>query len=148
MSRDLIVSLCWLVFGLLVSFGSMNLGLGRISAPFAGLYPFLVGLAIIALSVIMCLTALLKREKEKQEAILGVKKKSLFVMIGCLLAYGLLLPLLGFPVITFLFMFSILKFIEAKKWSLALLVAVLTTIFNYLLFSLWLKVQFPTGIVG
>jgi putative tricarboxylic transport membrane protein len=122
----------------------MRFGLGSFTYPKAGLFPFLVGLVIILIAVILFITA----KPKKVTPIIGVRWKNLLLVLVSLIFYPLALNWLGFPMTNLLFMIFILKVIEPQRWSVTLMVAVLSTSFIYLVFSLWLKVDFPKGIVG
>lgn len=145
MNRDQSVALCCALIGLLISVGSLKIGLGNFRAPRAGLFPFLVGSAITLLGGILYVEG---RKQEKKTPLIGTRWKNLLLVLGCLLFYATVLDWLGFAATTLLFMVLVLKTIEPQKWSVVLVIAVLSTSFTYLLFSLWLKIEFPRGILG
>jgi hypothetical protein len=80
MSMDRFVVLCCLIIGLLISIGSVRLGLGSFTQPEAGMLPFVVGLLIILLAVIL----LIKAKPKKETLIIGVRWKNMLMVIGCL----------------------------------------------------------------
>lgn len=147
MSRDRLVGLCCMVIGLLISIGSIRLGIGNFSAPQAGMFPFLVGLVIILLAIIISISS--KAGKTgKETPILGARKKALFLVFGSLIFFTLVFEWLGFTVTVLLWMVIILKVIEPQKWKTTLIISVFSTLFIYLIFILWLKIEFPKGIFG
>lgn len=145
MNADRYVALCCTILGLAISASSYQIGLGNIKAPDAGLFPFLIGLVIILLGLM-----LFREGKKPREdiPIFGERWKKLSFVVGILLCYALALDWLGFTLTTLLFMILILKAIEPQKWSVAIFTAVLSTGLGYLLFSVWLKVELPRGILG
>ncbi len=145
MNRDRFVALCCTILGLLISVSSYRIGLGNFKAPQAGLFPFLVGLAIILLGVILFREG---RKQQEKTPIIEARWMNLLFVLGILIFYALALDWLGFTLTTLLFMILILKVIEPQRWSVALFTAVLSTGFCYMLFSLWLKVEFPRGVLG
>lgn len=145
MNRERFVALCCTILGLLISAGSFRIGLGNFKAPEAGLFPFLIGLAIILLGVILFQEG---RKQQKKTPIIGLRWRNLLLVLGILMFYALALDWLGYTLTTLLFMILILKVIEPQRWSVALSIAALSTGFGYLLFSLWLEVEFPRGILG
>lgn len=145
MNADRYVALCCTILGLAISASSYQIGLGNIKAPDAGLFPFLIGLAIILLGLILFREGGKPHEKAH---IIGARWANLLFITGILVFYALALDWLGFVLTTFIFMILILKVIEPQRWSVAVFTAVLSTGFSYLLFSLWLKVEFPRGFLG
>lgn len=149
MKRDQFVALCWGITGLLISVSSLRAGLVyQKVVPGAGLFPMLAGLAIILLSMIMFFTTFKTEKGKKEIPLLGPRRRNLFIVLGLLFSYALVLNWLGFPITTLLFMILILKGIEVQSWRVTLMIAVLSTFITYLIFSLWLKIEFPRGILG
>lgn len=74
-------------------------------------------------------------------------RKGLWV-VASLLAYIFVLEKLGFLVTTFLFLIVTLLGFKPRKFVSSLLVAFFTVVISYLVFSVWLKVQLPKGILG
>lgn len=62
--------------------------------------------------------------------------------------FTLLLERLGFLIITFLFVWFLLKVVERRGWAFSLAVALLVAGASYAVFDLWLKAQLPAGLVG
>jgi putative tricarboxylic transport membrane protein len=144
LNRDQFVGLCCLMIGLLISVRSVRLGVGSFPLPQAGLFPFLIGLAILLLAAILFTGG----KQKKELPILGVLWKNILFVLGSVSFYAFALDRLGFPITTVIFMIFSLKAIEPQKWSVALIIAVLSTLFAYSVFSLWLKIEFPKGIFG
>jgi len=64
-----------------------------------------------------------------------------------LLVYVLTFTYFGFLISTFMMLLFLFKAIEHQKWSVAVLEAILASIISFLVFGLWLDVQFPRGII-
>ncbi len=143
MTSDRVIALGCMAMGLLISLGSVRLGLGALNSPEAGLFPFLVGVLIILLGIILFFNA-----EGRKGPILGRYWTHVAFVLGSLVFYSLGLNYLGFPIMTILFMFFTMKVIEPQKWSVVIPVSVIATGVSYLLFSVWLGVAFPTGILG
>lgn len=83
----------------------------------------------------------------QKKSILGPLWFKSFVLLATLVGYALLLEYLGFLICTFLFMFILLKSMEAYGWKLILGISLSTAIASYLIFYLLLKTQLPMGIL-
>jgi len=65
-----------------------------------------------------------------------------------LLGFRYLLPLVGFGPSTFLFIFTLSKFLGHHSWKASLFFAVLAAFGAYFLFQGWLDIQMPRGVFG
>lgn len=151
---DLIGSLFWTVVGGFFCVGALEYRLFKGGIPGAGFLPFMAGIILIALSLVVLISALRVRRsdvrKESGDTFFPHPNswKKVSVALGALLAYWIVLEHLGFLIATFFFLVFLLRFIEPQKWPLTLSTAFLATTFCYALFNLWLKVQLPKGIWG
>lgn len=150
--RDVISSLFWIAVGLTFCIGSLNFGFSRMGTIGGGFFPFLAGIILISLSLIVLGSALtLKKDDDTvREKFLPQQdswKRLLFALFA-LFAYVLVLKYLGFFVATFLFMIFLLRFIEPQRWVVVFTAAILTSAAAYIVFDLWLQVQLPKGIWG
>ncbi len=149
MTRDRCVAVICLAIGLAIAASSLKLAVGTFTKPGPGLYPFLIGLVITALSLVLLVSPVSQKSKGKSEApILGGRWGKVPLVLGAVMFYALTLGFFGFPLTTFLFMVLVLKFIQPQRWAVVLGTALLSTSFSYLLFSVWLQIEFPKGIIG
>ena len=70
------------------------------------------------------------------------------MVLLAILAYGFFLKNLGFLFSTFLVSFVLFKYSDPKRWLRPLVEASATTIFNLLVFRIWLGIPLPTGLIG
>src|SRR5215470_13966728 len=113
MSRDLTSALFWLAIAIFFSIeGLTQLKLGTLHQPGPGFFPFWAGVLLGILSLILLINSLKNRERL---SLSGLKSWKLLLVTGALLAYLLLLEMLGFVTITFLFLFLLLC-LEYKGW--------------------------------
>ncbi len=153
---DLVGGFIWLILGIGVCIGSIELGLGVLQKPGPGFLPFLSGVLLGLFGLIIIFPLILRNLRKEKE--LNAKKvwgkenwKSLFPTLLAFLAlfgYLLFLNILGFILTAFLFLFFLFKLKEPKKWVMPLILSGVTVILSYLLFSVWLMCQFPKGIFG
>ena len=149
---DRVGGLIWTILGILLCIGSVQLRLGNFNKPGPGFIPFLSGAFLILLGLILTLVTFLKEsgeeEKTRNEKI-WVKEnwKRIFYPLFSLFGYILLLDHVGFLITTFLFLFFLFKLTAPKRWTMPLILSGGTVILSYLIFSVWLKCQFPKGIL-
>lgn len=150
--RDLISSFFWIAVGGIFCTGSLNYGFSRMRTIGGGFFPFVAGIALISLSMVVLITALAAKKENGpvKENFLPERDslKKLLLALVALFTYVLVLKYLGFVLTTFLFMVFLLRFIEPQRWIVVFTAAILTSAIAYLIFNLWLKVQLPRGILG
>jgi putative tricarboxylic transport membrane protein len=150
---DRVGGLIWTILGILLCIGSVQLRLGNFNKPGPGFIPFLSGAFLILFGLILTLVTFLKEsgeeEKTRNEKI-WVKEnwKRIFYPLFALFGYILLLDHVGFLITTFLFLFFLFKLTVPKRWTMPLILSGGTVILSYLIFSVWLKCQFPKGILN
>jgi hypothetical protein len=146
-------SFFWLAIGIYAAISAYRLGLGNFRQPGPGFIFFLMALLLIILSAIDLGTTFIgksKGEKEKSDGPLwmGVRwQKVLLVLIGISI-YIYIFNFLGFLLSTFLLMIFLFKAVEPTRWWVSILASTITILLSYGIFNLWLKVPFPTGVLG
>ncbi len=149
-NRDLLSSIVWMVLGGLFVIGALHEGLIRKGVPGPGFFPFLAGIALVLVSLLVLIPALRKGKGEEGAEIVPNRPNLLKVMfaLAVLFGYGIALEYLGYLLTTFLFMLSVSRLIEPRGWLTSIGVAVLTAVLSYLLFIVLLEVQQPKGPPG
>jgi len=140
-------SLIWCAIGLAIVFYSGKYGLGTLSSPGPGFVPFLAGLAIGGLSLVVFLQQWRKGKGEKLKD-LWTKKDwpTILKVMGALVLYAIVLKSLGFLLTTFFLIVYLFRVIESMAWRKVLIGAILTAFGSYIVFEVWLEAQLPTGI--
>ena len=127
---------------------SIRLGVGNFESPGPGFLPLASGLVLGIFSLILPLrppvTATRAAEQPRGQGFWI----SLSMVLGSLLAYAFLINILGFRVITFLWMGFVCWRIGKIGWKSALSISLVTTFSCYLLFEYYLSIRFPRGIWG
>jgi putative tricarboxylic transport membrane protein len=150
---ELISSLGWMFAGLIFLIGSTSFGLGELSEPGPGFFPFLMSLCLVFFSLAHFVGSLRKHHLSHtptgQRFWPEMKYLTRIVLIVFLvLMYILAMNFVGFVPTTFLFMFILLKCIEPRRLRSVFLISAVTTGFTYAVFELWLRVNLPRGFLG
>ena len=92
---------------------------------------------------------LLETRKEKDEPLQLFTKKNVvvFLSLAITVAYVVLMRITGFPIATLLYLFGVMAFFRVKNWKALICIPVLTTVIVYGVFTHFLSVQFPRGII-
>jgi putative tricarboxylic transport membrane protein len=139
----------WIGVSLFIAVLSYQLGLGGFHNPGPGLWPFILGILLLIISLYLFLRHLFKMGakgetvKEEQGRI-GFWRISLVLVL--LFAYSLLLEKLGYLIATFMLLSILSKSMGSKKWTSVLIGSVLTVLVTYFVFTS-LGLRFPKGIL-
>src|SRR5688572_12195651 len=114
-----LVALAVGVAGVVLSYGY---GLGSLRHPGAGLWPFIVSVVIVALSLSLLVGGRRLSDSERFTA------SSVLPVVGLLtfIAFGFLLPVIGFEIPAFLLCVVWLRFLGGESWRSTIVVSVVT----------------------
>ncbi len=142
----------WLMIGMYVVIKGYLLGLGSLRHPGPGFIFFVAAFFLIILIVIDIIgNSIRKADKDRdrnENPWTGLRWKRVLMVVGILSAYIYTFDFLGFFLSTFCLMVFLFKGVEFTKWWIAILSSVITISISYGLFKVWLKVPFPTGVLG
>ncbi len=142
-------SLFWLVIGLAIALYSAKYGLGKFSSPGPGFMPFLSGLVLAGLALVVFLQQLSKGSKEKLRDLWAQKNwPTIMMVMGALVLYTIFFRFFGFLLDTFLLTAFLLRVMEPLSWKKVLAGAIGAAIGSYAIFQLWLEAQLPKGFLG
>jgi hypothetical protein len=151
LKKDQISSIFLLIIAGIILVSSIRVSLGSFGEPGSGLVPFLAASLLGIFSLLNLVLSGLSKGRVKEKPIFlfhEINWKNLIMTLGALLAFPLLLNPLGFNLTVFGFMLFLAKAIEPRRWVIAVLFALSTTIVCYLLFVYWLKFVVEKGIFG
>jgi hypothetical protein len=142
---------------LIYLFEAWKLPFGSVRNPDIGFMPLLIGFLVLGLCLILLAGEILKppREKKKEvdlfdedekEESAGLRKP--MILAGAVIVYPFAFVYLGFVPATVLLTTLSLRVMEYRGWFWSLGIAVVITLVAYLLFGVWLHVNFPKGILG
>ena len=141
----------WLLLGALLCIGSIPLNLGGFHKPGPGFMPFLTGAILILLGLILMFSGSKEAkvgEGSPGKGFWGGKNwKNVLIPWLSLFGYLLLLEPLGFLPTSFLFLFLLFKLTKPRRWLEPFLFSVAAVAVMYFVFSVWLRIPFPKGIL-
>ncbi|NJP87971.1 Tricarboxylate transport protein TctB [[Actinomadura] parvosata subsp. kistnae] len=131
-----VVALAVGVFG---AVGSYALGLGRLTQPGPGLWPFAISVVIIVLSAVLVVTGRGLQDTER------FSRSSLLTAAGLVTLVGLaaLLPVIGFEIPSLLLMFIWLRWLGKESWRSSIVISIGAVAAFYVLFVLLLQIPLP-----
>lgn len=148
---DLIPSLFWLALGAFVSIGSLGLELGVPESPGPGMFPFLIGIALILCSLLIVVVSVTSEKKQMAPSSESAWRDVNFIKIGLVVVslaiYAVVLEKIGYFLSAFLVLIILFRSIGSKKWSSSVIIAFLTTVMAYFLFAVLLGVELPAKLV-
>ncbi len=145
---DLISSLFWLAVGLFFAVGAVLLRLGSVHNPGPGALPFVFGFLLVVFGLVSLTSAI---SKASFPDVRDMSWKRPAFAVALLFVYVFLLALLGFPLATLIFVFTLFRFLlkgSRNRERTAFSAAFFTALITWLVFSVLLKVPFPPGYLG
>jgi len=144
---DRIQSFLWALFGLYIAFEGYQLKLGTPRAPKAGFLIFWMGMIILILSILFFLQAFSAAQDEKKIRWKGFQWHRGVKLLLALFLYVAVFQWLGFILSTFFLLLFLFKGLEPQKWRTALILSAVTITVCYLVFGVFLELQFPPGLL-
>lgn len=145
---DQVGGVIWVALGIALGTGSIKLGVGTLTSPGAGFMPFLAGSLLGLLGLGLILTNTLGGSGKRRGEEVSIRKfwgKGVYTLIASLI-YIFLLDSLGFVIATLLFIFFLQKIMGARKWVPPIFISFLAVGLSYLIFVVWLRINFPRGV--
>jgi putative tricarboxylic transport membrane protein len=114
-------------------------GLGSLHQPGPGLWPFVVSVVIVVLSALLLVVGRGLDDSEK------FTRSSLLAAAGAItfVAFGVLMPLIGFEIPAVLLCVVWLRFLGGESWRNTVVISLLTTAVFYFLFLYGLRIPLP-----
>jgi len=119
----------------------------------ANVFPIGLGIIIIILSVILFiqnLGILKETDQKKREDSKDKRKenwKGLILVVGACFLYPILLPHLGFIILTFFFIMLISRYLGFRKWGINASISLGVSVGFYLVFTRLLFISLPRGVL-
>ena len=138
----------WAVFGLYVMYEGYLLKLGTGRAPKPGFMIFWVGVVVVVLSALFFIGTFTTPAQECRALWRGVRWFRGAKLMAALFLYVAVFQALGFILSTFLLLLYLFKGLEPQSWRTALLLSAVTVAICYLVFGVFLELQFPPGVLS
>jgi hypothetical protein len=145
--REVIIFLSQVALFFLILAGIWNLPVGSAHNPGPGFLPFWSDILFLLLSLINFFLQLKKGSEVGSEQRIRPGITPVLVLMG-ILGYILVTPYLGFLLTIFLLLLLFFSLTERKNFPLLLVTSGVTTVLTYLVFVVFLKCQFPKGLLG
>jgi len=137
-----------LTFSILISLGSIKYRIGSFNEPDAGTFPFVLGVVMASLSLLILIKTKLEtgvsEDRQKLWTRTESKRKVLYILLA-LVVYGLLLEKIGYTVTTFILFLFLLR---GHKWKFVIGWSLVASIGSYILFHIALHVDLAQGFLG
>ena len=146
-SQESIICFILSMLGLVIVIESVQIGFGTLRRPGSGLFPFLCGIILFLLNIF----PLLYPPAVKPHASLFVNKdenKTFLFLILTFFSWILLMPYLGWLLITFFVTLSFSKILRLEGWKKPILLSLGNTALSYFLFDYCLYLDLPRGFGG
>jgi hypothetical protein len=137
---SIFIALAALIFSVALTYpGSSNGALGP------GFFPMLLSGIVVLLAVLLIINTL----KEKVPAPQSSSKinKTVLGGIGITVFYVIMINIIGFVPSTLAYLLGLMKFFQVKSWPVPVCISVLATGILYGVFTRFLSVQLPRGIL-
>jgi hypothetical protein len=135
-----------MILGGVITMISLAYGFGTFRRPGPGLYPFFIGVCIFLFSIVLLIAG--RRSPMSTPLFDPQSMKTFLLMTAAFCLWIVVMPVLGYVLVTFLATAAFAKIMKLEGWWKPLAVSAGTAFFIYLLFDYWLYIDLPRGILG
>ena len=150
--RDGVIAICWIILGSVITLWSRTFPFGNRQALGPAILPFLCGIMLIFLGIVVLFQTMKQKEKEVTTAPplfpRGVALKRVALSLLVMFLSAVVLDRLGFVSTLFCMTLLLLRTIEPMKWRFDLIYTLAFTIGSYILFQVLLTLSLPRGFLG
>jgi putative tricarboxylic transport membrane protein len=147
-TSEKISSVLFILFGAFLIFESRKYSMGTIDNPGPGFLPFLLGIAIVSMSIVL-LIRVWKKMKTQDQTTSWPERKGLIrisLIFIVIVLFTALLETTGYILNVFVLFLILLRPVGKQKWLWTLSISIGATLASYLLFDRWLMLPLPRGI--
>jgi putative tricarboxylic transport membrane protein len=147
--QNLASSLVLILFSCVICYYAIQTRVGIPTNPGPGFFPLMIGIGLLLLSLILFFQAYKNPRSSDQEQRRGKTRWWAIILLAIsVVIYCLILETLGYLISTLLLTLFIFRAIEPQRWRIVIIGGLGSTLFSYLLFQVWLKIDLPIGIWG
>jgi len=151
LNAERVGSLFWLLFGAAAVYGSLDLGIGTMSAPGSGFLTCVAG-SFVSLMALLLFVQSFKGDPAAQARVsdlwIGCNWWRAIAITVLIIVFILAFETLGFFLCSFILLVVIMRWLEGLSWKTSIFVPVIAIGCTYLLFKTILKISLPAGIFG
>jgi len=140
------------LFGGVTVLLSLQMPLGTFRMAGTGLFPLCLGILLMILAALylanLIFTTGAGREEGPASGRCATDTRQMLLFLGATFLCLLLVPYLGYPIVSFLLMLLLLRTLGIKRWNALLAISLSTAFISYFLFVRWLKIPLPKGWIG
>jgi len=118
------------------------------TGPGSGFLPVWLGVALTGLAALLFVNAGRQTPEGGNRVPDRAALRRLGLILGASIVFVAAMDAVGMITGTALFLVFVLRVVERHRWTTVLGVAVGAAVVNYLVFTYWLRVPFPTGFLG
>jgi putative tricarboxylic transport membrane protein len=118
------------------------------TGPGSGFFPFWLGLVLAVLATLLLASAVRQTDPGPAWLPRGHGAARLIGVVVATAVFIALMPVLGMVLGTALFLVVLLRALEGHSWTATVGVAAAVAIANWAVFTWWLRVPFPVGVLG
>jgi putative tricarboxylic transport membrane protein len=150
--KNIYSSILFFLFSVYIAIESYRLGLGKLSMPGPGTFPFIASAALGIISASLLIRTLFKETSRETIADVSddsepINWQNIVLTLAAMLVYVGIFSWLGFVLSTFGIMIFLVREVGKAPWHVSLLTAASITLASYLLFEVALDAQLPKGIL-
>ena len=129
-----------LAIGLCAIVGSVQLNIGKLNDPGAGMWPLILAVVLTVSSIILLLT---DSKKDYREKFVSQSRNVLYAVIAIVL-FILLFVRVGVEICSFILLIYFIRFIGNESWKMTIGCAIGVTVMVSVVFVLMLKIPLPS----
>jgi putative tricarboxylic transport membrane protein len=118
------------------------------NGPGPAFLPFWLGLVMAVLATMLLVGAVRSTDPGEPWLPGGAGLRRLALVLGLTTALVALLNVVGMVIGTVLFLVALMRWLDRQPWRVTLPVALAVAGMNYLVFTRWLRVPLPVGVLG